>query len=93
MTLPPFGAYKYRVSKKLSFTKLSFWRSCFQMGRNTYDICDKSGKVQFGKTQFFETPCMYYEGKQDEREKKGFDLENRFHLSKQPLDVLNVTLS
>ena len=60
MTLPPFGAYKYRVSKKLSFTKLSFWRSCFQLGRNTYDICDKSGNAQFGKTQFFfQTPCIY----------------------------------
>ena len=43
---------RFRVSpKKLSFTKLSFWRSCFQLGRNTYDICDKS--AQFGKTQFF----------------------------------------
>ena len=39
--------------KKLSFTKLNFWRSCFQLGRNTYDICDKSGNAQFGKTQFF----------------------------------------
>ena len=39
--------------KKLSFTKLSFWRSCFQLGRNTYDNCDKSGDAQFGKTQFF----------------------------------------
>ena len=39
--------------KRLSFTKLSFWRSCFQLGRNTYDICDKSGNAQFSKTQFF----------------------------------------
>ena len=41
------------VSKKLSFTKLTFWRSCFKLGRNTYDICDKSGNAQFSKTQFF----------------------------------------
>ena len=41
--------------KKLSFTKLSFWRSCFQKGRNIYDICDKSGNAQFGKTQFLDT--------------------------------------
>ena len=37
----------------MSFTKFSFWRSCFQKGRSTYDICDKSGNAQFGKTQFF----------------------------------------
>ena len=50
---------RYRVSpKKLSFTKLSFWRFCFQLGRNTYDICDKSGNAQFGKTQFLETSCI-----------------------------------
>ena len=44
------------VSKKLSFTKLSFWRTCFQLGRNTYDICDKSWNAQYGKTQFFRHP-------------------------------------
>ena len=48
-----WGPILQGVSKKLSFSKLSFWRSCFQMGRNTYDICDKSGNAQFGKTQFF----------------------------------------
>ena len=61
MTLPPFGACKYRVSQKeVSFTKFSFWRSCFQLKRNTYGICGKSGNAQFGKTQFFETPCIKY---------------------------------
>ena len=44
----------YRVSqKKLSFTKLSIWRSCCQLGRNTYGIRGKSANAQFGKTQFF----------------------------------------
>ena len=41
------------VSKKLSFTKWSIWRSSFQFERNTYDIRDKSGNTQFGKTQLF----------------------------------------
>ena len=55
---PPIGEQYsifliYRVSKKTEFCQLSFWRSCFQLGRNTYDICDKSGNAQFGKTHFF----------------------------------------
>ena len=37
----------------MSFTKLSFWRSCFQLKENTYDTCDKSGNAQFGKAQLF----------------------------------------
>ena len=41
------------VSKKLSFTKLSIWRSCCQLGRNTYDIRDKSANAQISKTQIF----------------------------------------
>ena len=52
------------LRKKPSFTKLSFWRSCFQLGRNTHDMCDKSGNAQFGKTQFIETPCKYLGGHQ-----------------------------
>ena len=48
----------YRMSKKLSFTKLNIWRYRCQLGRNTYDICGKSANAQFGKTQFFETPCI-----------------------------------
>ena len=51
--LGPLKMTWYRVSKKLSFTKLSIWRSSFQFGRNTYDIRDKSGNTQFGKTQLF----------------------------------------
>ena len=43
--------------KKLSFTKLSIWRSCCQLGRNTYDVHGKSANAEFGKTQFFEAPC------------------------------------
>ena len=41
------------MSKKTEFYQIALWRSCFQLGRNTYDICDKSGNAQFGKTQFF----------------------------------------
>ena len=43
----------YRVSQNTSFTKLGIWGSCWQLGRNTYDICGKSANTQFGKTQFF----------------------------------------
>ena len=43
--------------KKLTFAKLSIWRSCCQLGRNTYDFQRKSANAQFGKTQFFLTPC------------------------------------
>ena len=32
---------------------MSFWRPCFQLGRNPYDICDKSGYASFSKTHFF----------------------------------------
>ena len=43
----------------MSFAKLSIWRSwCCQLGRNTYDFHGKSANAQFGKTQFFETPCI-----------------------------------
>ena len=44
--------------RKPSFAKLSFCRSCCQLGRNTYDVHGKSANAQFGKTQFFETPCI-----------------------------------
>ena len=44
------------VSKKLSFAKLSIWRSCCQLRRNKYDIRGKSANAQFGKTQFFRHP-------------------------------------
>ena len=46
--------------KKLSFMRLSIWRSCFQLGRSTDDIHDKSANASFGKTQFFETPSTYH---------------------------------
>ena len=49
----------YRVSKKMSFAKLSIWRSCCQLRRYTYDILCKYTDAQFGKTRFFETPCIY----------------------------------
>ena len=39
--------------KKLSYANLSIWRSCCQLGRNTYDIRGKSANAQIGKTQFF----------------------------------------
>ena len=67
------------MSKKTEFYQIDLLEILLPVGKKYLCICDKSGNVQFGKTQFFETPCMYYEGKQDEREKKGFDLENRFH--------------
>ena len=41
------------VSKKLSFTKSSICRSCFQLEKNTDDIRGKSANAQFGKTHFF----------------------------------------
>ena len=46
--------------KKLSFAKLSIWRSCCQFGRNTYDILSKSENAQIGKTQFFRHPVCSY---------------------------------
>ena len=50
------------VSKKLSFAKWSIWRSCCQLGRNTYDFQRKSANAQLGKTQFFLTPCTMLQG-------------------------------
>ena len=46
----------YRVSKKTEFYQ-SFWRFCFQLGRNTHKYHDKSGNAQLGKPQFFWTLC------------------------------------
>ena len=34
------------VSKKLSFATLSIWRSCGQLGRNTFDIRSKSANAK-----------------------------------------------
>ena len=50
------------VSKKLSFGKLSIWRSCCKLERNTSDICGKSANAQFGKTQFFFRHPVVFEG-------------------------------
>ena len=48
-----------RVSKKkLSFVKLSIWRSCCHLGRNTYDILGKSKNAHFGKAHFFRHPVL-----------------------------------
>ena len=44
--------------KKLSFARLSIWRSCCHLGWNTYDIRGKSANAQFGKTHFFRHPVV-----------------------------------
>ena len=36
--------------KKAEFYQIELLESCFQLGRNTYDICDKYGNAQFGIT-------------------------------------------
>ena len=43
------------VSKKLSFATLSIWRSCGQLGRNTFDIRSKSANAKIVKTHFYRT--------------------------------------
>ena len=45
--------YSTGCLKKLSFAKLSIWRSCCQLGRNAYDIIGKTANAQFSQTQFF----------------------------------------
>ena len=44
--------------KKLSFAKLSIWRSSCQLGGNTYDICGKSANAHIGKTEIFRHPVV-----------------------------------
>ena len=79
--------------KKLSFTKLTFWRSCFQLERNTYVFVTNLEKFNSVKPSFLRHPVCIMRGNKMRGRKRVLILKTGFTSSKQPLDVLNVTLS
>ena len=59
----------YRVSKKLSFTDLSIFRFAKNIISISSELAAGSPNAQFGKTQFFHTPSIFFSstaGKQKE---------------------------